>query len=397
MRILQVIPVLSTPFGGPVRVARSISKELAKRHHEVAIYTTSALDQKHDFKDLSEQFESEGYRVTYFPRIFRFSGFNISPAMAEALKDTLRDFDIVHLHSWRQFQDIIVRYYAKRYDVPYVLQAHGSIPRVVTKQKLKWIYDKSFGNQLLNDASKVIALSQLEALQYHDMGVPTKKIEIIPNGIDLSEFNDLPPTGSFKKKFSIGEKEKIVSYVGRVHKRKGIDFLLEAFANLENTDSTLVIAGPDDGYTAVLKEKAAQLKINERVMFTGFLSERDKLAAYVDSEVVVYPGIYEAFPLVPIEAALCSRPAIVSDDSVMAEIVIEGGFGLPTHYGDVTQLKEHLQSVLNNPKIAAEMGRKGRDFVKANYNWQDIVSRLERVYSDTISASHKSSTERIQN
>ena len=69
-----------------MRVVSSISKELAKRH-DVTVYTTSALDRGHDFKQSSLEVKFNGYRVVYFPRIFRFSGFNDSPAMAKALKD----------------------------------------------------------------------------------------------------------------------------------------------------------------------------------------------------------------------------------------------------------------------------------------------------------------------
>ncbi|MDI6847460.1 MAG: glycosyltransferase, partial [Candidatus Bathyarchaeia archaeon] len=180
MRILQVIPVFSAPFGGPVTVVRSISKELAKRH-EVTVYTTSALDQKRDFEDLPVEVEADGYRIVYFPRILKFSGFNASPTMQNALKETLNQYDVVHLHSWRHFQDIVVHNYANKYGVPYVLQAHGSLPRIGSWRRLKWIYDVLFGFRLLRDAAKVIALSRIEAEQYRRMGVPEDKIVVIPN------------------------------------------------------------------------------------------------------------------------------------------------------------------------------------------------------------------------
>ena len=125
MRILQVIPVFSTPFGGPVTVVRSISKELAKRH-EVTVYTTSALNQKNDFEESPFEVETDGYRVVYFPRIFKFSGFNISPTMDRVLRETLSNYDIVHLHSWRHFQDVIVYKYAEKYNIPYVCLLYTS-------------------------------------------------------------------------------------------------------------------------------------------------------------------------------------------------------------------------------------------------------------------------------
>ena len=66
----------------------------------------------------------------------------------------------------------------------------------------------------------------MEAQQYKAMGVPKEKIAIIPNGIDLSEYADLPPEGIFKKKFNMDENEKIVLYLGRIHRIKVLTFLL---------------------------------------------------------------------------------------------------------------------------------------------------------------------------
>ena len=102
------------------------------------------------------------------------------------------------------------------------------------------------------------------------MGVPEEKIAIIPNGIDLSEYASLPPEGSFKKKFGIKEKEKIVLYLGRIHKIKGIDILVKAFANvIKKLDSVrLVVVGPDDGYLSELQALIKALRIEDNVLIT---------------------------------------------------------------------------------------------------------------------------------
>ena len=315
IRILQVIPVFSDLFGGPVTVVRLISKGLAKRH-KVAVYTTSALNKIYDFRDSPFEVETNGYRVVYFPRIFRFSGFNVSPAMARALEETLSEFDIIHLHSWRHFQDIIVHHYAKKYGVPYVLQAHGSLPRIGAWRKLKYIYDMFFGYRLLRDASKVIALNHMETEHYKNMGVPGEKIAIIPNGIDLSEYVNLPPKGAFKRKFGIPEDKRVILYLGRIHRIKGIDLLIKAYAylieNMGNKDAVLVIAGPDDGYLNEAKALANSLRVSDPVMFVGPLYDKNKLAAYVDPDPYVLPSRYEIWGLIILEAYACGKPVIAS-------------------------------------------------------------------------------------
>jgi len=383
MRILQVIPVFSAPFGGPVTVVRSISKELAKKH-EVTVYTTSALDQRRDFKDSLFEVEPDGYHVVYFPRILRFSGLNVSPAMARALKVTLGEFDIIHIHSWRHFQDIIVHHYAEKYGVPYVLQTHGSLPRIMAKRRLKWIYDFLFGYRLLRDASKVVALSQMEAEQCRGMGVPEGKIEVIPNGIDLSEYSHLPPKGSFKKKFGIDDEEKVILYLGRIHKTKGIDFLVKAYAylvkNMKCNEAVLVIAGPDDGYLAEAKSLTGSLSISDHVLFTGFVSNEDKLKALVDADVFVTPSFY-GFPVAFLEACATGTPIVTTTMGDMLEW-IDGNAGYvtsPTKH----DLAKTTYAIISDNGLHRKFSSNCRKTVRSKFSLRKVVNRLEQVYRES--------------
>ncbi len=386
MKILQVIPVFSVPFGGPVTVVRSVSKELSKKH-KVIVYTTSALDKRRDFKNFPFEVGSESYRVVYFPRILRFSGFNISPVMKKALKESLSEYDIIHLHSWRHFQDIIVHHYAKKYGIPYVLQTHGSLPRIAAKRKLKWIYDMSFGYKLLRDASKVIALSPIEARQYRNMGVPDEKIAIIPNGIDLSEYTELPPKGTFKKKFNIPEDKKIILYLGRIHKTKGIDFLVRAHAHLINEmnfkDAVLVMAGPDDGYLNEAKALANSLGayIYNSIMFTGFISSGDKLEALVDADVFVTPSFY-GFPMTFLEACAVGTPIITTSLGDTLEW-IDGKVGYVTQ-PTPHDLAEAICRIISDDKLYRKFSKNCINIVRSNFSVEKVAKRLEKVYEEVV-------------
>ena len=390
MRILEVISTFypALAFGGPVKVVYDISKELAKRGHEVEVYTTNACDQTCNFKLRCKEQTINGFEVTYFDNLLRAGNIFLSPEMIIALRRNIKEFDVVHTHFGRQVHDIAVYYYAKKYGVPYVLQAHGSLPRIIAKQRLKWIYDVLFGYRLLRDASKVIALSRMEAEQYRGMGVPEEKIAVIPNGIDLSEYADLPPKGAFKKKFNIPENKKIILYLGRIHRTKGIDFLIKAYAYLinemKNGDAILVIAGPDDGYLGEARQPANHLKIADKVVFTGMLPEKEKIRAYVDSTVCTYLRLWEPFGLVPLEAAACGTPSIVSSGTYMANVVDKGKFGFSVKYGDINELAEIMGKMLNNDELLREMGQRGRKFIFENCDWANIVAKLEKVYEEMI-------------
>ena len=125
------------------------------------------------------------------------------------------------------------------------------------------------------------------------MGADCSKIKIIPTGVDLSEFSHHSTKGKFKNKYAINS-EKIVLYVGRLHKSKGIDLLIDSFSGLLecDNDSKLVLLGPDDGFKSILERQIQRLGIDDKVIFTGHVSEREKAAAFTDSDVFVKPKFY---------------------------------------------------------------------------------------------------------
>jgi glycosyltransferase involved in cell wall biosynthesis len=303
--------------------------------------------------------------------------------MLPQLSKEIKKFDIIHLHGSRNFQNIVAHHYAKKYNIPYILQAHGSLPRIIQKQRLKRLYDWVWGDGILKDASKVIASTKIEAEQYKKMGVDENKIEIVPNGIDLSEYENLPERGEFRRKYSIRENEKIVLYLGRIHKIKGIDLLVEAFADLINEldDVRLVIVGADDGFLSMLKKQIEDLNINNRILFTGLLPEKDKLRAYVDADVYVLPSVYETFPVTVLEACICGTPVIVTDRCGTANIVNDNNVGYVVEYNK-DQLQDAIFKILTDVELRRYLGESGKKLVREKLSWDIVVEQLEKIYGD---------------
>jgi len=393
MKILQVSQKFHPSVAsGSTEVAYCISVELVKKGHSVTAYASNMKDKYTKISSKVEEihgvkvhrFQTIGIMATREMKIF------LTPMIIPKLKSKTCFFDVIHLHGYRSLQNIVVYHYAKKNNVPYVLHAHGSLPRIKAKKRLKWIFDMLFGYRLLRNASKVIALSQAEVQQYMYMGVPEEKIVVIPNGIDLSEYVNLPLKGSFKKKFNIYTNKKIILYLGRIHKMKGIEFLIKTFAylikNIKCDNAILVIAGPDDGYLSETNQLINHLKITDKVVFTGMLSEKEKICAYVDSSVVVNVEPRNVFGLVPLEAAACSTPVVVSKSNAISEIIFEGEFGFSVEYGDINELAEIINKILHNDEIAIELGLKGRKFVFENANWSNIITKIEKTYSEAIRA-----------
>jgi len=379
MKILQVLSFFSPVHGGSAEVPYQLSKELAKRGHEVTIYTS-------DYKISQEYINSvigTGVKVCSFKTWLSGTKPRVTPGLIRSAKEQVKYFDIIHMHSYRTFQNVVVHHYAKKYGVPYVLQAHGSVLPFFQKQRLKMLYDWVWGYRILKDASKVIALTKTEAEQYKKMGVDEDKIEIVPNGIDLSEYDDLPENGEFRRKYSIRENEKIILYLGRIHKVKGIDLLVDAFADLskESNDVKLVIVGPDGGFLSMLKKQIKDLKIGDRILFTGPLYEGDKLKAYVDTDVYVLPSIYEIFGITVLEACACGTPVIVTDRCGIADFVDNVGYVVEY---DKDHLRDAIFKVLSDGGLRRKFGEGGKKLVKEEFGWDKIVLAVEKVYLSLI-------------
>ena len=161
MRILHVISTFppAFAFGGPPKVALDVCKELVKKGHDVEVYTTNAYDQKHNFKLENRTVIMSGIKVTYFSNILRLSNLYIAPRMITEMRKSLKNFDVIHVHFGRQLYDVYIGLNGNRFRVPYVIQAHGSLPKIGKRRILKSIFDNFLGRKILRNSTKTIALN----------------------------------------------------------------------------------------------------------------------------------------------------------------------------------------------------------------------------------------------
>ena len=387
MKILQVTPAfVPSKFGGIKAVSYNLSRILVKRGHEVTVYTTDADIGYSRLKSVHSIRNKEGIDVRYFRNLSNLLSWKhhlfLPIGMVFAIRKNITNFDIIHLHDYRSFLCVITHHYAKKHRIPYVLQAHGSVLPLFQKQRLKKIFDLFLGYKILRDASKVIALTKTEAEQYKKMD--EDKIEIVPNGIDLSEYEDLPKRGVFRKKYEIRNNERIVLYLGRIHKIKGINLLVVVFSDLvkEVDNVKLVIVGPDDGFLSTLKRQIEDLKIADKILFTGPLFENDKIKVYVDADVFVLPSVYETFPITVLEACACGTPVIVTDRCGIADFV-DGRAGYVVEY-DKDQLRNAITKVLSDDGLKRRFGEGGKKLVREKFGWDKVVREVEEVYDVSI-------------
>mgnify|MGYP000903251722 FL=1 len=162
MKILQVVPYFAWSYGGPVRSVFELSKSLSEKGHDVTIFTTDVFKGHRIFDSDKIKFEGN-VKVRYFKCSNNWLAselkLHISPEMHLAIKNELKNYDIVHLHDYRSITHFYTQHYCKKYTIPYILQAHGAAPKVFGKQSSsftfsKIIFDLFLGGKILKNSDR---------------------------------------------------------------------------------------------------------------------------------------------------------------------------------------------------------------------------------------------------
>ncbi|PYN92949.1 MAG: hypothetical protein DMD91_31280 [Candidatus Rokuibacteriota bacterium] len=379
MRILHASLFFSVKHaGGTVDLIYKLARAQSARGHDVCVYTG-------DFRlDAAYAASLRGARVRAFRSWLNF-GFYLMPGLVLAARKELRRFDIIHLHCYRSFQNVVLHYFAKRRGIPFVMDSHGSLPKFVRKRRLKALFDLLVGRRILRDAARCIGETELGVNEYLEAGVAKDKVVLIPPPFPVEDFRTLPQPGQFRARFGIGDR-RLVMFLGRIHWIKGLDFLVEGFADLAKPrdDVLLAVVGPDDGYRTALEQIIEREGLAAKVRFTGFLGGEDKLAALVDADVVVQTSRYEQGAWAPFEAVLCGTPIVVSRNSGAGEDVKRIDAGYLVDFGDRAELRDTLAYVLDHPDEARQKARTAKAYIEANLSMANRIRDYEVLYEECV-------------
>ena len=384
MKILQVTPFFKPLWesGGVARVAYDISRALHENGHDITVYTTNRSIYPSDLPT-NRITSVDGMDVYYFENLRKYARGTIVPVMPYRMPAVARrevaGFDLVHIHDHRTMLTVIASHYARKYGVPYVLQAHGALPRDTGSARMKRLFDRFWSEKVILGAAGVIALNETEAERYRELGVADEKIAILPNGIDLAEYPSLPARGMFRAAWGIDDAAKVVLYLGRLDPTKGIDLLIRSFAVVarEEGDAVLVLVGGDMGHNEEFRQRVGSLGLDDRVIFTGFVSKEEKMAAYTDADVFVTPS-FTGFPMTFLESCLCGTPIVTTGKGDLLGW-IDDAVGFNTEYTPEA-LADVIGRLLADDALRARLGEQAKELVRTRYNWKAIVRDIEAFY-----------------
>ncbi len=382
MRILRLIPYFTDTFGGPVHHVKMVTKELERLGHETVVYTTNLADKNGQIAT----FNKGDFDVRAFPVQWSVGDYFYTPGMKAALKQ--EDFDIVHAHCYRNYQSDLAAWISWETRKPLIFTAHGTLVKLpgLRDKMLKGFYDALSRGRVLNESSRVIALSLREMNQYRSWNVPHGKIVRIYHGIDADLFRPLDNGHVVREEIGLGS-GPVILYVGRIHERKGLQYLIPAFQDVltEFPTAKLVICGPDYGYRKELTRQVAGTPARNGIVLTGEVEPNRMPLLYGASDIVVLPARHEVFGHVLAEAASCGKAIVATKWGWAAEffenrkdcMFVDG-------YGNVPALAEILLTLLRDSDLREGLGARAREKVLRNLSWRACALNHIKIYEQAL-------------
>lgn len=419
MRILCVTPSYWPAFqyGGPIFVNHYLNVALIKSGIDVIVYTTNVgLGRK---VPENEEIHVDGVKVIYFSitRVLEClgaTGWQYSWRMTDALKKSLRHFDLVNLNAIWNYPSAAAAFLCRVHHVPYVVTAHGALyPYTLSSKRWKKLpYYYLVARQILTGASAVHYTGADEADKCHSRLALRNRAVVVPYVIDLSEFDDILRQDTLSNRFRIPKGRKTVLFLGRINWKKGLDILIKAFALVEKQrdDVHLLIVGNDEGGferqvknmisdcgmqyedqgTKVCGLESRQSNPRSKITFAGMLTGNEKIAAYTGSDIFVLPSYSENFGVVVVEAMACGIPVIVSDQVGIHREIAESKAGIVTRT-DPKQLAEAMVTLLENPEMCRQMGRNGKKLLEEKFAPNKVANRMIETYQSLVGQSWRTS------
>ncbi len=243
-------------------------------------------------------------------------------------------------------------------------------------------------------SDRIVALTAVDRQQMIRHYGEQAPIVVIPGGVDLARFTPLPKA-SARARLGLAQQQKIVLFVGRIQRLKGLEVLLRAFARLADLDAQLLIVGgrpgtsPESREITRLQHLAAKLGVAERTRFLGAVAHEELPKYYSAADVSVMPSSYESFGLVAVESLACGTPVVATRVGGLRSIVHDGETGLLVPWRDAELFAERLRRVLTDEELRARLARQARESV-LQYGWDRIADEHLALYGEVLAARHAS-------
>jgi len=391
MKILYIAPYFypAESIGGTANVLYNLSKALIKKGHAVTIYSTDLLNNAQRVRyPHNTEIDISGIKVIYFSNISNYLAYKyhffFSPKFFIHFLRHIKEFDIVHIHEIYTLMNLWVGYWAWKMHIPYLITSHGTLEMKKEEGRVAWkkIFLELGGMSMLKTASCLIALTLREKTTFKNLGLQEDKISVIPNGINENIHIFRNKSSKFLKKFHLPSNSKILLFLGRIHRKKGIHLAIKSLSMLKGRykNLILVISGPveDSNYYNSLVNEIADYGLKEKVFFTGSLMEEDKNNAFDSSDIFILTSYSEGLPCTALEAAFSGVPLLVSGDCNIPEVKLFGS-GIIVEL-NTKSIVSGIIKIMSRADYRNFYGNNGRKMVKDRFSLNFMTKNTEKLY-----------------
>ena len=380
VKLLHVVAsyLPATRYGGTIVSVHGLCRALARRGHDVHVFTTSVDGDRHSPVPHGSCVDVDGVSVWHFESR-HLRRFYYSPDLKAALCNRVGSFDAVHTHAVYLWPLWTAARYAQASGVPYVVSPRGMLEKSLIEKKsllAKALLIGFIERHTLEGASAVHVTSRREADEAAAFGFSLPRMVDIPNGVDL---HAEPGRASDRIQQEI-DRGPFVLFLGRLNWKKGLDRLVAALRHAPRV--RVIVAGMDqDGYRAVLQPLIEQLGVAAQVCFVGEVLRDDKAALLSHAAALVLPSYSENFGNVVVESMAAGRPVVITPEVGMADIVRRADAGMVVD-GEPAAIGRALSHLIEDASDADRMGGCGRQYVERELTWDAVAGRMERLYSE---------------
>lgn len=363
--------------GGSTLALNNLVLALAKRKHNIDVFTTAA-----DGKDHHET--RDNLAIHRYGTLFQFLNANVSSALF--YKPLNFEEDVVTVNFDIPPGPLAGYVYARKKQLPLVLIYHGDWLANVggfTRRLGVSLCNFTFVNRMLSYATVIVVPSSAYIDISDNLPKYRDKVQVIANGINMEEFVTSRTQQDCKRALGLAEDTKVILYFGLESPFKGCEVLLRAMPHILNTvpDAMLLFAGggPLQPY---LRDLARTLGVESNVRFEGFVPEQEKTEYYTASDALVLPTTArnEVWGLVVAEALACGTPAIITRLCGIADLFNKTQCGYIVRENDEFELANTLAHVLEHPVEAREKAQSGKRYLADALSWEQIAEKFEDVY-----------------
>jgi glycosyltransferase involved in cell wall biosynthesis len=237
-------------------------------------------------------------------------------------------------------------------------------------------YIRMTSGLILRDADAIIALTEDMRIKLKE--ISSREIFVVPNGIDLDQFNNM-----FSNVLKEEDFKKIIC-VGRFHPIKGHQYLIKAMKRVhdEIADAVLILIG-DGEERERLEALSIKLDIQKSVQFTGEVPHEQIHSHMHQADIFVLPSISEGFPSVILEAMACGLPIVASRVGGIPDIITNDTNGYLVEVKDSNDLANKMIILLQDDVLRKKISDNNRLLVK-KYSWENVIFELEKIYELSI-------------